>query len=155
MFYVTEFTDVCNFADDSTFLACDNDLKHPMERLEHATKLAIEWLFENNYIKLNEDKCYLLVAEHSCKTLWTNIRETRIWDSKNEKLLGLTIDRNLNFVGHMFALCKTADRKLSVLSRISKNMSFEKNIFLVKAFVESQFAYCALTLMFHNRPILK
>ena len=112
-------------------------------------------MFENNYIKLNEDKCYLLVAEHSCKTLWTNIRETRIWDSKNEKLLGLTIDRNLNFVGHMFALCKKADRKLSVLSRISKNMSFEKNIFLVKAFVESQFAYCALTLMFHNRPILK
>ena len=41
--------------------ACDSDLKNLMETLEHDTKLAIEW-FENNYIKLNEDKCHLLVA---------------------------------------------------------------------------------------------
>ena len=26
MFCLTEFTDVCNFADDTTFLACDSDL---------------------------------------------------------------------------------------------------------------------------------
>ena len=31
------------------------------------------------------------------KALYTNIRETRTWESKNENLLGLTIDRNLNF----------------------------------------------------------
>ena len=55
-----------------------------MERLEHDTKLAIEW-FENNYMKLNEGKCHLLVAGHRCETLWANIGETRIWESKNEK----------------------------------------------------------------------
>ena len=42
LFYLTEMTDVCNFADDTTFFACDSDLKHLMERLEHDTKLAIE-----------------------------------------------------------------------------------------------------------------
>ena len=56
-------TDVCNFADDTTFFACDCNLKNLMERLEHHTKLAIEW-FESNYMKLNEDKCHLLVAGH-------------------------------------------------------------------------------------------
>ena len=61
LFFLTECTDVCNFADDTIFFARDMDLKHLMERLEHDTKLAIEW-FENNYIKLNEDKCHLLVA---------------------------------------------------------------------------------------------
>ena len=45
--------------------------------------------------------------------------------SKNEKLLGLTIDRNLNFDDHVFTLCKKAGRK-SALSRISNYMSFEK-----------------------------
>ena len=50
LFFVTECTDVCNFADDATFFACDSDLKHLMERLKHDTKLAIEW-FENNYMK--------------------------------------------------------------------------------------------------------
>ena len=51
LFYLTEFTDVCNFADDITFFACDGDLKHLMEGMKHDTILAIEW-FENNYPKL-------------------------------------------------------------------------------------------------------
>ena len=51
-------------------------------------------------MKLNEVKCHLLVAGHRYETLWANIGETRIWESKNEKLLGLTIDRNLNFDDH-------------------------------------------------------
>ena len=42
LFYLTGFTDVCNFPDDTTFFACDSDLKHLMERLKHDTKLAIE-----------------------------------------------------------------------------------------------------------------
>ena len=42
--YLTEMTDVCNFADDTTFFACDSDLKYLMERLEHDKKLAIECL---------------------------------------------------------------------------------------------------------------
>ena len=41
-----------------------------------------------------------LVAGHKYETLWAQIREARIWESKNEKLLGLTIDRNLNFDDH-------------------------------------------------------
>ena len=42
-------------------------------------------------MKLNEGKCHLLVARHRYETLWANIGETRIWKSKNEKLLGLTM----------------------------------------------------------------
>ena len=41
LFCLTEFTGVCNFADDTTFFACDSDLEHVMERLEHDTKLTI------------------------------------------------------------------------------------------------------------------
>ena len=125
MFNLTEFTDVCNFSDGTTFFACDSDLRHLMERLEHDTKLAIEW-FENNYMKLNEDKCHLLLAGHRYETLWANTGETRIWESKNAKFLGLTVDRNMNFEDHVFTLCKKAGRKLSALSRTSNYVSFEK-----------------------------
>ena len=70
-----------------------------------------------------------LVAGHKYETLWAQIGEARIWESKNEKLLGLTIDTNLNFDDHVFALCKKAGRKLSASSGISDYMSFEKNEF--------------------------
>ena len=115
--------------------------KHLIKRLEHDTKLAIEWLEENNYMKLHEDKCHLLVAGHRYETLWANIGEARIWERKNETLPGLTIDRNLNFDDHVFTLCKKAGRKLSALSRISNYMSFEKKRILLKTFVESRFGY--------------
>ena len=57
-------------------------------------------------MKLNEDKCHLLVAGHRHESLWGKIGETRTWESKNEKLLGLTIDRNLNFDDYVITLCK-------------------------------------------------
>ena len=62
-----------------------------------------------------------------------------------KKLLGAVIDRNLNFDEYVFDLCKKAGRELSVLARLSNYMSFEKRETWLKAFVESQFGYCALT----------
>ena len=39
LFYLTEMTDVCNYADDTTFYACDLDLKSLIARLEHMRPL--------------------------------------------------------------------------------------------------------------------
>ena len=101
-----EFTDAYNCADDATFFACDSDLNHLMERLEHNTKLIIKW-FENNYMKLNKGKCHLVVAGHIYETLWVNLGETKTW----EKLLGLTIDINLNSDDDVFTSCKKSWQK--------------------------------------------
>ena len=60
LFYLAEFAEVCNFADDTTFFACDKDVKTLISRLQHDSRLTIEW-FESNYMKLNQDKCHLLV----------------------------------------------------------------------------------------------
>ena len=57
LFFLSEYTDLCNFADDTTFYACDMDLNSLIKRLEHDSFLAIEW-FENNNMKLNQDKCH-------------------------------------------------------------------------------------------------
>ena len=52
---------MCNYAaDDNTLNACDTSLENLLKRLEHDSSLAIEW-FQNNYMKLNEDKCHLLI----------------------------------------------------------------------------------------------
>ena len=61
LFYLTESTEVCNFADDTTFFASDENLNSLIKRLKHDSLLAIEW-FQNNNMKLNQDKCHLLVS---------------------------------------------------------------------------------------------
>ena len=70
-----------------------------------------------------------------------------------QKLLGLDIDRNLNFNGHLSSLCRKAGNKLSVLARLSNFMSFNQRRILLKTFIESQFGYCPLVWMFHSRRV--
>ena len=89
LFFINEQTDVCNFADDTTFYVCDDNLKSLVDRLEHDSFLAIEW-FQANYMKLNTDKCHLLLAGQKYEQVWANIGNDKIWESQNEKLLGVT-----------------------------------------------------------------
>ena len=81
------------------------------------------------------------------------MRDEKIKESAKLKLLGIEIGRNLNFDDHVISLCKKAGRKLAVLARLSKFMSFKKKRILMKTFVESQFGYCPLIWMFHSRKV--
>ena len=58
LFYLSNFTKVCNFANDTTFHACNNDLNNLIKRLEDDAFLAIEW-FGNNSMILSKDQCHL------------------------------------------------------------------------------------------------
>ena len=129
---------MCNYADNTTFHACDMDLENLVRRLEHDSMLAIEW-FESNYMKLNQDKCHFLLSGHKHEMIWANIGQTKIWESRKQKLLGIIIDRNLRFDEYVLNQCKKAGRKLSALTSICKFMSLERRRTLMKSFIESQF----------------
>ena len=92
-------------------------------------------------MKLNQDKCHLLVSGRKHETVSAKIGETKIWESNKQKLLGVVVDRNLNNDEYIFYICKKAGRKLSVLARLSNYMSFEKRRILLTGFVESQLGY--------------
>ena len=49
--------------------------------------LAIRW-FENNYMKLDTDKCHLIALGYKYEQVWANI-------GKDLKLLRITINRDL------------------------------------------------------------
>ena len=90
LFFLVDYTEVCNFADAITFFVCgDKDLGSLINRLEHDSFLAIEW-FQNNYMKLNEDKCHLLVGGYKHESIWAKIGDARIWESNKQKAIGST-----------------------------------------------------------------
>ena len=104
-------------------------------------------------MKLNTDKCHLLIAGKRSEHICAKIGNDNIWESKEERLLGVTIDKRLKFDTHITGLCKMAHNKLSALIRYSGILSFEKRRTLMKSFVESQFSYSPLTWMFHDRNL--
>ena len=150
LFWFNEETEPCNFADDTTYYACDMQLKEVIRKLEHDSLIAIEW-FESNNMKLNQEKCHLLVAGHRHQLHHANIGLSTIWESPGEKLLGIYIDKNLRFNDHVSNICKKANQKLSALMRLGRFYNLEQRRLLMKSFVESQFAYSPLVWMFHDR----
>ena len=75
-----------------------------------------------------------------------------IWESAEEKLLGVTIDKNLNFNSHLLKLCQKVGQKVSTLARVSNILPFNKKR-LLNTFIESQFSHCPCALMFCSRHV--
>ena len=156
--YINDFfcqitkTHVCNFADDTSLNSFNKSLEELLLDLEHDSLSAIIW-FENDFMKLNEDKCHFLVAANTNEYLWLKVGQTKIWESQREKLLGVTIDKNLDFNTHLTNICKKVSQKVSALSRVSKLLPFHRKRVLFKAFIESQFSYCPLIWMFCSRQL--
>ena len=84
LFFLSDFTDLCNFADDTIFYACDMGLNLLIKRLERNGFLATD-CFENNNIKLNQDKCNLLISGYKNQKVSANIGDEKIWKSNKQK----------------------------------------------------------------------
>ena len=72
-------------------------------------------------------------------------------EKRAQKLLGVTIDKNLKFKEHLLKQRKKEGKKLSVLGRVCHILNLERRRSLMKAFIESQFGYCPLVWMFCGR----
>ena len=108
--------------------------------------------FKDNYLKMNADKCNLLICNQN-KDVSIILENDTIDCSNSVKLLGITVDKKLNFSEHISKLCKKVSSKLHALARISNLMNQSKLRLIMKSFIESQFSYCPLVWMFHSRSL--
>ena len=60
------------------------------------------------------------------------------------KLLGVTIDRKLNFNAHISKLCSRAACQINVLSRFKRTLDVDTKLLLYKSFILCHFNYCPL-----------
>ena len=141
---------IASYADDNTPYASSSNLDALINKLEESTNNLFQW-FRNNHMKANADKCHLLVTGNY--EVSANINEFEIESSKKEKLLGISIDTTLSFEHHITSLCKKASQKLHALARTAHYMDFKKRRSLMKPFAISQFKYCLLMWMLHNRAL--
>ena len=77
-------------------------------------------------MKLNTDKCHLIIAGNKYEHIWAKLGEELIWEENSVKLLGVTIDRQLKFYKNVFDICTKAGRKLSALTRMISYLTFDK-----------------------------
>ena len=150
LFLFSENIDTCNFADDTKFHDCNKDLNSFINRLELDSLFAIEW-FGNNNMKLNQNKCHLIVS----RLIWKWI--CLCWFVNNLgdwKLLSIIIDRKLNFNDYVTSVWRYVGKKLSVLARLSYCIwVLKKRRILLKNFIKTQFSFCSLVWMTHSATL--
>ena len=148
-----EETEICNYVDDTTIYACGPDIENVIMHLENGALKITEW-FPNNFMKPNEDKCHLMIfGAKGNNEISIKIGEACVKESKEENLLGITLDRSLSFKQHVRVLCKKAGQKIHALARISRYMDTEKLQQVMRAFVISQYSYYPLVWMFYDRTL--
>ena len=146
------FKEETNYVGDNTpFVCCSNETE-VINKLKHDAEIFIQW-FKDNGLKLNEDKCKLIILSKQENNSTLSLGNEVITSSRSEKLLGITIDHKLTFNEHVENLCIKANQKLHALARISNYMSQDKLRIIMKAFVTSHFGYCPLVWMFHSRKL--
>ena len=99
----------------------------------------------------NTGKCHLPASSNL--PVDTRITNTKISNVERAKLLGVNIEGRLNFDYHVNTLLKKANKKYHALARVYNYMDTKVQRVLMKAFITSQFSYCPLVWMFHNRTL--
>ena len=70
-------------------------------------------------MKLNENKCHLLITGQKYESNREKSGEAKTWESIKQKLLGMPIGKKLSFDEHISNLYKMGGNKLPVLAKLS------------------------------------
>ena len=113
------------YADDHQMYTTGPDFSKVRDALEKEGKQAYAW-YKDNYLLANKDKFQTMVmnprnVETNSARLYVIIEDHVIANMDHIKLLGVTIDKDINFSKHMGEVCTKAGRKVGVLTRL-RNM---------------------------------
>ena len=148
LFLFFDNIDIANYAVDSTPYLYHMDSTKIGENLENISAKLLTW-FTNNRMKANPDKYHFLLTGGNEQTIYIN--EVAINSSKEEKLLGITIDNKLNFHTHTKKMCNKVNQKLNAFTRIANFINPDQRRIIMKPFITSQFGYCPRVWMFHSK----
>ena len=76
-------------------------------------------------------------------------------NAKEEKVLGVTLDNQLNLAIHLLNITKNTNKKFNALTRVQKCMTTDQKKLLFSSFTKSQVTYCPLIWMFCTKCSLR
>ena len=142
---------LCNYADDNTMYGIGKNKEDVKIFLNQDFQTAAKWFYENAMI-LNPEKChYMCLGPNVNNAEEFHSVNFNLKNSEVETMLGIKIDRKLNFEAHINDLCRKASQKLNALNRIASFIDVDKRNLLYNSMIRSQFSYCPLVWMFCSR----
>ena len=107
--------------------------------------------FYENYIILNSGKCHFTCFRQNRVNETFVFDNTKIKNSKKEKILGVIIDIKLRFKNHVKNLCKKASQEICALSRLISYLNDSERKIILNALIKLRFSYCPLAWIICSR----
>ena len=115
IFLVVEKSDICNFADDNTLYSHGSNLPLILNNIEQHMRNLLYW-FKINSLKASPGKFQFMILGKKNRLKYSlKIGSITIKESNEVELLGITINKALNFKKNIENLCRTAQYKLHAL----------------------------------------
>ena len=132
---------ITNFADDTQLTT----IEQSEEEVKKATKIEADKMikfFEGVQLKNNPDKAALVYnSKGKMKKIEMEVGGETLKTSESEKLLGLTINSDLNWNTHVDKLCTSLKQKLGLLRRIKYKINSHKLQIVSEAIFQSKLRY--------------
>ena len=149
--YFIQYSVLNNYADDNNLFVIGKNKEDIKSLLLLDFEIVNNWFYENLMIQNPKKSYYMCLGKSLNDNEMPNFNNLIIKSSKEVEFLGRKIDNNLNFNNHIKSICRKAGQKLSILLRISSNLSMKQKKLLYKSMIKSQFNYCPLVWMFCSR----
>ena len=109
------------YADDHQLYTSGKTVEDIQNKLNKEGKVISDW-YGNNLLKGNFDKYQFMTLgpKGNVKDYNITMPSTNVESGSEMRLLGLTINANLNISSHISDICKRASRKVGVLIRLQK-----------------------------------
>ena len=148
IFYINFDCDICSFADDITLYSCRPSIDVVITEVENTLLTILSW-FDQNGMVANPAKFRMMFIGKKVDTKFLlNVNGKIVLEDEQVRLLGVTIDNNLNFNSHIKENCGKVYQKTSALSRLRGYIS-EKNT--IVTIVTSDLQYCSLIWLFCSK----
>ncbi len=139
---------VVNFADDNTLYAVDGSPEGLSSKLNNIVNQAQLWYTENG-MQPNPTKYQSIFfgKTPSCTVNVQNVQNAHnvtIEPTGFIKLLGVSVDNQLNFNTHITNVCVSAGRNLNVLKRVAKDLPTNVKLQLYNTYISCHFNFCPL-----------
>ena len=145
-----------NYADDNCLSYAGNNVELIEKSLTSDIDTLRKW-FKENSLEANPVKFQSMLISSRDKTdlkLDVSVDGTMLETTESIKILGVTVDRKLNFNDHVSQMCTKAGRPLNVLQRLKGCLDYNSRMAIYKTFIMSNFNYCPVIWMFTSKASL-
>lgn len=121
------------FADDTTLITSNTDYSNLVNNLKHVEKSAEKWFIANK-LKLNSDKSQTLILSSNHNVI----------RGENVKLLGVVLDDNLSWSGHVDCLRKSLTSVIFLLRQLRLVLGTTTLLSTYFALFQSRISYAVI-----------